>query len=315
MTRRRSSAVPSARPAQVAARAAELRRLEVRISRLLDGVLAGEHRTVRTGPGSERAAPRRYEPGDDARRIDWNLTARSAEVQVRATDADRELETWIIADRSASLDFGTTVREKREVALAVVAAFGFLAARSGNRIGLLLAGGPSIVRVAPRCGRTALMAALAVLHDQPRHAAGPGAGADLPEALTHLERVQARRGQLVVVSDFLDAGDWATPLRRLGLRHEVIAVQVVDPRELALPDVGLLAVVDPETGRTLEVPTGSARLRERYATAAAERHAGIARRVRAAGARHLVVSTEEDWLVAVARFVGRDQDRRLARVR
>jgi uncharacterized protein (DUF58 family) len=300
----------------VAARAAELRRLELRVSRLLDGVLAGEHRSARSGPGSERAAPRRYTPGDDARRIDWNLTARSAEVQVRSTDADRELETWIVADRSASLDFGTTVREKREVVLAVVAAYGFLAARGGNRIGRRVPGASGLVRLEPRSGRAALLASLARLHDLGRQAGAPGAGADLTGALTQLERVQRRRGQIVVVSDFLDPSEWALPLRRLGLRHTVVAVQVVDPREFALPDVGLLALVDPESGRTIEVNTGSRALRDRYAAAAADRHADIARRVRLAGAGHLVVSTEEDWLVALARFVGRDlaHDRVLARV-
>ncbi len=302
-----TSAVPTAAVGDVAARAAALRRLELTVTRRLDGLLAGEHRAAVAGPGSERAAPRRYSPGDDARRIDWNLTARSPEVQVRATDADRELELWVVADRSASLDFGTTVREKREVVLGVAAAFGFLAARGGNRVGFVVPGGDDLVRLPPRPGRRALLAALARLHDQPRRPHGPGAGADLAGALTHLDRVRARRGQVIVVSDFLDPADWATPLRRLAHRHQVVVVQVVDPRELELPDVGMLALVDPETGRRIELNTASARVRDRYAEAARVRHGAIADGVRRAGAAHLVVSTDEDWLVAVARFVGRDR--------
>jgi uncharacterized protein (DUF58 family) len=117
--------------------------------------------------------------------------------------------------------------------------------------------------------------------------------------------MQRRRGQIVVVSDFLDASDWATPLRRLCLRHQVIAVHVTDPREFLLPDVGMLGVVDPETGQRLHVQTSSAALRERYRAAAGQRQAGIRRRVAEAGAEHLPLSTDRDWLIDVVRFVHR----------
>jgi uncharacterized protein (DUF58 family) len=127
-------------PADVAAKAAELRRLELLVSRKLDGLLSGEFLGRVTGPGSEPAAARPYVAGDDARKIDWNLTARSLDAQVRSTDADRELETWIVVDRSASLDFGTAQQQKSEVAFAAAAAFAFLAARHGNRVGMVVAG-------------------------------------------------------------------------------------------------------------------------------------------------------------------------------
>ena len=131
----------SASPATVAAKAAVLRRLELEVTRRLDGLLTGDYLAVAAGPGTEQAGARPYEPGDDARRMDWNLTARTLSPHVRTTNADREMETWVVADRSASLDFGTADREKRDVVLAAVAAFGFLTARHGNRLGVVVAGG------------------------------------------------------------------------------------------------------------------------------------------------------------------------------
>jgi uncharacterized protein (DUF58 family) len=287
---------PSASVPQVVTRASVLRGLELDIVRRLDGMLSGDHLSTAIGPGSERAGSRRYEPGDDARKIDWNLTARSLSAHVSTTQADRELETWIVADRSASLDFGTSGREKREVVLAVAAAFGILTVRAGNRFGVLVCGGDELVRVPARTGRTAMLGALARLHDAPRPEGRPGEKAGLGAALDRLARTQPRRGQIVVVSDFLDAGDWPKQLRALALRHQVVAAHVSDPRELTLPSVGLLAVVDPETGRQLHVQTGSSALRERYAAAAAERQTRIVRSIRTSGAEYLALSTDRDWV-------------------
>ena len=256
-----------------------------------------------------------FSPGDDARRIDWNLTARSLVPHVRTTEADRELEAWIVADRSASLDFGTAQREKRDVVLAAVAAFGFLIVRGGNRLGILICGGDDVARIEPASSRTALLGALSRLYDTPRRPQGPAEQADLAATLRQFERVQRRRGQLIVISDFLDGSDWPAPLRRISLRHHVVAVQVIDPREFELPSVGMLALVDTETGQTMHVQTRSERLRERYAVAATERHDFIAARLRSAGAQHVVLSTGRDWLTDITRFVGqqRHAQRRVSR--
>jgi uncharacterized protein (DUF58 family) len=303
--RRPPAAPPSTPPGDLAAKAAFLRRLELEVTRRLDGMVSGDYLTVATGPGTERAGARLYGPGDDARRIDWSLTARALAPHVRMTDADRELETWIVVDRSASLDFGTAEREKREVALAVVAAFGFLSSRAGNRLGVLVAGGDRLIRIPARNGRTAILAALSVLYDSPRQERAPGPGADLRAALDQVARTQHRRGQVVVVSDFLDTTDWADPLRRLMLHHQVVAAQVTDPRELELPAVGMLELVDPESGARLHVQTNSAALRARFAAAVAERQDGIRRLLAQSGAEHLELSTDRDWLVDVARFIRR----------
>jgi len=289
--------------APVAGKAAQLRRLELVVTRRLDGLLRGEFLGRQSGPGSEVAGARRYEPGDDARWIDWNLTARSITPQIRTTEADRELETWTVVDRSASMHFGTVDREKADVAFAAAAAFGFLTARHGNRFGMFVCGGDEILRLGPTSTRPELLAALSKLYDVPRRTEGAGAEADLSSALTALERARHRRGQVIVVSDFLDERDWHRSLARLALAHQVLCVQVVDPRELALPAAGMLTLVDTETGRDIHVQSNSATLREKYAAAAQGRHDAIGRKIREAGSEHLVLYTSSDWLIEIVRFV------------
>ena len=291
------------RPEDAAAKAAVLRRLELDVTRRIEGVLSGAYAAYGRGPGTERVGARRYEPGDDARRMDWNLTARTNHPHVHVTEPDRELETWFVADQSASLDFGTADREKRELVLVALATFGFMATRSGNRLGLLAAGGDAIRRLPARSGRTAVLAALSTVYDAPRRETPPAAGADLATALSQLERTHRRRGRVVVVSDFLDTNDWQRPLGALAHHHDVIAVHAIDQRELELPDVGMLRVVDTETGRLVEVQTRSPKLRARYAEAAAERTAQIQRAIDASGAQYLQLRTDHDWVFEMVRFL------------
>jgi uncharacterized protein (DUF58 family) len=303
-----------------------LRRLELTIVRRLDGLLQGDHLGLVPGPGSELAESREYRPGeDDVRRMDWNVTARTTVPHVRQPVADRELETWVLVDMSASMDFGTVRMEKRDLAIAMTAAVGFLTERTGNRVGAQVINGARIRRFPARNGRAALLGLLRALLGTPRDAAGgSAAGPGLPEAIEVLHRTTRRRGLAVVVSDFLDGlpdvradpaepPAWERPLRRLSARHQVLAVEVVDPRELELPDVGLLTVVDPETGRHRDVPTASRKFRERYAAAATAQRSAIRDAVRRAGARHLVLRTDRDWLRDIARFVA-SQHRAVHRV-
>jgi uncharacterized protein (DUF58 family) len=287
-----------------------LRRLELDVTRRLDGMLSGDYLAFSAGPGTEPAGARPYGPGDDARRIDWSLTARALDLFVRTTDAERELETCVVVDRSASLDFGTAEREKREVALALTAAFGFLTVRAGNRLSVVMAGGERLTRLPARNGRGGVLASLSAIYETPRREGLPASGADLRSALARVERTQVRRGQVVVVSDFLDSSDWRMMVRRLALRHQVIAAHIIDPRELELPPVGMLAVVDVETGRRLDVQTNSARLRERFAAAATARQEQIRRSIVEAGAEYLGVATDRDWLLDVATFIGQRRHRR-----
>ncbi len=292
--------------ARVASKAAELRRLELLITRRLDGLLRGEFRGIQPGPGTDFAGTRAYEAGDDARRIDWNLSARSLEPFIRTTDADRELQTWVVVDQSASMNFGTVQHEKADVAFAAVAAFGFLNAQHGNQFGVMTTAGGSIRRHGPASTRPALMATLSRLYEsRPTDDETSQPEADLTQALRALERAHLRRGLIVVVSDFLDDGDWGMHLRRLAYAHDVLAVQIVDPRESELPAVGMVTLVDAETGREITVQSNSKVLRERYARAAEQRQQKIATTITGAGADHLVLSTEGDWLFDIARFVVR----------
>jgi uncharacterized protein (DUF58 family) len=283
-----------------------LHRLELTVRRRLDGLLQGDHLGLVPGSGSEAGDSRTYHPGDDVRRMDWPVTARTQVPHVRETIADRELETWAVLDLSASLDFGTANCEKRDLAIAGLAAVSHLTVRGGNRLGAVVTTGERVDRYPAVPGRMGADRLLRSVVATPR-AAG-GRRGDLAEALESLRRPPRRRGLVVVISDFLgtDArgpADWERPLRGLSARHELLAIEVVDPRELELADVGLLTVVDPETGQTLEVPTGNAEVRRRFAEGAAAQRREIAAALRRTGAAHLRLQTDRDWLADVVRFV------------
>ncbi|WP_334143999.1 DUF58 domain-containing protein [Rhabdothermincola sp.] len=292
-----------------------LRRLELTITRRLDGILQGDYRGLVPGHGSDLGETREYQPGDDVRRMDWNVTARLRTPHIRQTIADRELETWVLTDLTASLGFGTAECEKRDLAVAAVAAVGFLTARGGNRVGAVTMEAGHLATIPARSGRVNLQA---LLHRVIEAAREERAGtADLEAAIRRVGATMRRRGLAVIVSDFLDRSPWERPLRALAAHHEVLAVEVVDPRELELPDIGVVRLVDPESGAQLEVQTANAKLRQRYAARAAEQRAEIARRIRAAGADHLVLRTDRDWLVDLVQFVARRRERidALTRVR
>jgi uncharacterized protein (DUF58 family) len=292
---------------EVAGSERSLRQLELAITRKLDGLLHGDHLGLLPGAGTDAGSGRIYNLGDDVRRIDWNLTARSNATHVRETVADRELETWLVIDGTASLDYGTARCEKRDLVVAVAAAFGFLTARAGNRIGAVVFDGERTDVVPPRGGRDSVFALLHRLQRRPATESGPGSLAD---ALRRARFLATRRGLVVVISDLLDSSDWPRELRALGGRHEVVVAQVSDPREDDLPPVGLLTLVDPETGALHEVQTASKRFRARYAEAAEARRADVMANVRASRAGHLQVSTDRDWLLDVVRFVVAKRRRR-----
>jgi uncharacterized protein (DUF58 family) len=204
-------------------------------------------------------------------------------------------------DLSASLDFGTANCEKRDLAIAGLAAVSHLTVRGGNRLGAVVTTGERVDRYPALPGRLAADRLLRSVVATPR-AAG-GRRGDLAAALESLRRPQRRRGLVVVISDFLGDAEWERPLRGLSARHELLAIEVVDPRELELADVGLLTVVDPETGQTLEVPTGNAEVRRRFAEGAAAQRQEVAAALRRTGAAHLRLQTDRDWLSDVVRFV------------
>jgi uncharacterized protein (DUF58 family) len=279
-----------------------LRALDVSIGRRMEGMLAGDYRSSLLGDGTELAQVRPYVPGeDDVRRIDWNVTARTDQPHVRVHLAERVLVTWLVLDTSASMLFGTADRRKSDVAEGVAIAVGHVATRRGNRLGLVTFGDDDPRALPPRQGRLGLLGLLAALRE-PGDATGP---TSLGEALRRTGSLARQRSAVVVVSDFRGPLDWRRQLLELAGRHDVVAVEIRDPREQELPNAGVLWLVDPETGRQLRADTGSARLRARFAAAAAAERAELARMLAAVGARHVVLTTSGDWLRTFALFLRR----------
>jgi uncharacterized protein (DUF58 family) len=293
-----------ARPGPGTVTSESLRALDLAIGRRVDGLLAGDYRSAFAGLGSELLQVRPYEAGDDVRRIDWNVTARTGTPHVRVELAERVLVTWIVFDCSASMSFGTADRRKADVAEGVALAVGHVATRRGNRVGVVAFGPEDMEWRRPRQGRRGLLLALGALREVP---SGNGS---LGEALRIVDGLAIQRSLVVVVSDFRGAMDWHKPILRVAGRHPTVAVEIRDPREQELADVGELRLVDPESGRQLRVDTSSSRLRERFAAAAAEERAGLVRLLNSAGVRHVSLSTEGDWLRPLAAFLKRSGDLR-----
>jgi uncharacterized protein (DUF58 family) len=279
---------------------AGLRTLELDVRRRLDGLLQGNHLGLVPGPGSEPGEARTYQPGDDVRRMDWAVTARTTTPHIRETVADRELETWVAADLSASLDFGTALCEKRDLVICAVAAVAHLTGGGGNRIGALIANGEESTRIPARGGLPHARGLVRKVALTPR--APEGVRGDLAAALEQLSRPPRRRGLAVVISDFLGGTEWQRPLRALSARHSLIAIEIVDPRDIDLPDVGTVVLADPETGRQREVHA-SALLRKEFGAAAHAHRLEVAKELRRAGAAHLVLRTDSDWIADMVRFV------------
>jgi uncharacterized protein (DUF58 family) len=279
---------------------AALRTLELTVKRKLDGVLHGDHLGLIPGPGSEPGESRIYQPGDDVRRMDWSVTARTATPHVRQMIADRELETWLVVDMSASLDFGTTGCEKRDLAVAAAAAITYLNSGGGNRLGAVITNGADIVRVPARSGRQHEQTLLRAIATIPR--AQLGVRGDLAVAIDALRRPERRRGMAVVISDFLGPINWMRPLRAIAARHEVLGVEVLDPRDIELPEVGDVILQDTESGVTREF-TIDTQLRQDFEKAAAAHREEVARTLRRCGAPLLTLRTDRDWIADIVRFV------------
>ncbi len=279
-----------------------LRALQIEIGRRMEGMLAGDYRSSRYGVGVELAQVRPYVPGDDVRKMEWNVTARTGQPHVRVDLAERVLVTWLVLDTSPSMQFGTGERRKADVADGVAVATGHVATRRGNRLGVVTFGDSTPKTLPPAQGRMGLIGLLAALDREPEQ---ERVGAtSLGAALARANVMARQRGIVVLVSDFRGPLDWRKPLLDLMSRHEILAVEIRDPREQELPDVGELWLVDPETGKQLRVDTRSKTLRDRFAVAAAEERSGVARVLSSLGVPHVVLSTQGDWLRAFATFLG-----------
>ena len=279
-----------------------LRALQIEVGRRLQGLLAGDYRSSRYGDGVELAQIRPYVAGDDVRRIEWNVTARMGEPHVRVNMAERVLVTWLLLDTSPSMHFGTADRRKADVADGVAFALGHVATRRGNRLGVVTFGDHDPTTLPPNQGRHGLLGLLGALQREPE--LEQTGATSLGTAMRRTGALARQRGVVAIVSDFRGPLDWRKPLLQLMSRHEVLAVEIRDPREQELPDVGELWLVDPETGRQVRVDTRSRALRERFAEAASEERSGVARILSALGVPHVVLTTSGDWLRPLAAFLG-----------
>jgi uncharacterized protein (DUF58 family) len=291
-----------------------LRRLEWTVIRRLDGLLQGDWRTLMRGTGLDLADLREYQHHDDVRHIDWNVTARLAQPHVRVFTEDREMAAWFLLDLSPSVDFGSGTQRKCQVSAEFVAVLARVLTRHGNRVGALLYGSGVDAMIPARSGRRHV---LHLLHAMLAHAdratsasAGPTRLTDLLGAAAHTVR---RRSTVFVVSDFISEPGWEKPLAQLALRHDVVAVRLLDPLELDLPDLGLVTLRDAETSEQLLVDTHDTGFRKRFARIAAQREAGLRESFTRAGVDTLELSTDDNLVDAIVRFTDlRKQRLRLA---
>ncbi len=286
-----------------------LRRLRWPLVHHLGVHTAGDERSRYRGPGIEYADVREYQATEDARLIDWNLTARSDRPFVRESHQERGLDVWLIVDASRSLNWGTSRALKRTAALELVDALTLLLARHGGRVGgiifdtglrriLALTGG--------RSGRLKLMSRINAESAAP---AGPGR-TDLASVLERAGRLIPRPSLVIVISDFLVDPGWQRALKTLSLRHDVVAARISDPRESDIPAIGVVTFEDPETGRQVEVDTSNRKFRERYQAAAAEQRLRLRADLRGAHAQMLEVSTGEPVINQLIRYLQARQSRR-----
>jgi uncharacterized protein (DUF58 family) len=305
-----------------------LQRLEWTVLRRLDGLLQGDYRTLWRGAGLDLADLREYQHADDVRHIDWNVTARLQVPHVRQFTEDRELTAWFLVDLSGSVDFGSDGRSKREVSVDFIAALARLLTRHGNRVGAVLYQ-PGAERSAevlpPGAGRRQVLQLLARLMApssappstlpaaSTKNAAGRQA-TDLGLLLTRAEALIKRRSLVFVLSDFISAPGWSAPLGRLARRHELLAVRLFDPLEMALPDIGLLRVEDAETGEQLLVDTQDAGFRQRFEALAAQHESTLRDHLASAGVDALELATGDDLLAALLRCVALRRQRARATI-
>ncbi|MGH8924891.1 MAG: DUF58 domain-containing protein [Acidimicrobiia bacterium] len=284
---------------------AVLRALEIKVARKIEGLLPGEQRSNSQGIGTELTTVRLYQPGDDVRRIEWKVTARTNQTHVRVDVAEKSLTTFLVLDTSPSMGFGTGERRKWDVAEGVALAMGHLASRRGGRLAVLTYGSADPLTMPARSGRSGLRSVLAATQAELRtEPAGP---TSLGSALARLAPIARQRGLVVVVGDFRGPCDWHQPLSALAYKHQVLAIEISDPRERQIPNVGEVVLVDPETGRQLRVDTASGALRRRFMDEAKEERQAVASAMRSIGVRLLVLSTSGDWLRALVGFLRRER--------
>lgn len=279
-----------------------LHRLDWKVIRKLDGYLQGDYRSLFYGSGVDFADLREYQPEDDIRYIDWNVSARMNTPYVRKYVEDREVIAWFLLDLSPSVDFGRVDNQKRTVLIDFVGTLARLLTRHGNRVGAMMYGGTGTVRhmIPARGGRNQVLRLINDLLKQPYLSKTPAT--DLSPLFKNALNAIKKRSLIFVISDFISEPGWEKPLNLLSQRHEVVAIRLWDPREMELPDIGTIVMEDAETGEQLYVDTHDKKFRQRFKEAASQREAMLARTFKRSGVDVLPLSTEEDLIRAIVRF-------------
>lgn len=285
-----------------------LQRLDWQVIRRLDGLMQGDYRSLFYGHALDFADLREYQPEDDIRHIDWNVTARMDTPYVRQYVEDREITAWFLLDVSPSMDFGALDSQKRSVLIDFVATLARLLTRHGNRVGAISYGGQVQGTIPPRGGRLQVLRLISDLLKQPQLPKAPFT--DLTPLLLAGLRTIKRRALVFIVSDFISAPGWDRALGLLNQRHEVVAIRLWDPREVDIPDIGPIIMEDAETGEQLYVDTRDRKFRQRFKEAAERREAALQAAFRRSGVDMLPLSTEEDLVHAIARFAQRRRRRK-----
>jgi len=285
-----------------------LQRLDWQVIRRLDGLLQGDYRSLFYGYGVDFADLREYQPEDDIRYIDWNVTARMDAPYIRQYVEDREITAWFLLDLSPSVDFGTVQNQKRTMLVEFVTTFARLLTRHGNRVGAIFYGNRIEHTVPARGGRLHVLRLVNDLLKQPRLANVPVT--NLRPLLEGGLNGIKKRSLIFIISDFISLPGWDKPLTLLNQKHEVIAIRLWDPREMALPDVGSLILEDAETGEQLYVDTHDKKFRLAFENAAREREATLSRAFKHAGVDVMSLSTDDDLVRAIVRFAALRERRR-----
>ena len=278
-----------------------LERLEWTVLRRLDGLLQGDYRTLWRGSGLDLADLREYQHGDDVRHIDWNVTARLQSPHVRQFTEDRDLTAWFLLDLSGSVDFGSDERTKHALAESFVAVLARMLTRHGNRVGAVFYRQGVEGVLPPGSGRMQVLRLLARMRE--RTPAATGAGTRLADLLQAAESWLRRRSLVFVLSDFISAPGWDKPLGRLARRHELLALRLYDPLEMALPDAGLMTVQDAETGEQIFVDTSDPAFRARFEALAGQAETALRAALASAGVDALELATDDDLMATLLRFV------------
>lgn len=285
-----------------------LQRLDWQVVRRLDGLLQGDYRSLFYGYGVDFADLREYQPEDDVRYIDWNVTARMNTPYVRQYVEDREITGWFLLDLSPSINFGTVQNLKQTVLIDFVSTFARLLTRHGNRVGAIFYGDRVDHVVPARGGRVQVLRIANDLLNRPQITRTPLT--DLTPLLEGGLHAIKRRSLVFIVSDFICAPGWERALSLLNQRHEVIAIRLWDPREVELPDIGLIVMEDAETGEQLYVDTHDRKFRQRFTEAARRREAALDQVFKRTGVDVLSLSTDQDLVRAIVRFATLRQQRR-----